>query len=353
MAEVRLGFEERKFIIKCYWKHENIMEVQRQFRRHFHKDPPTRRTIARIRDKFETDGTVHDVHKERSGRPRSSTTPAKENQLLETLHRSPRKSVRQMARETGIPKSSAHHILKRINWKSYIPKLIHALNEDDPDRRAEFCEWYLGKCEEDAAFPSKIVWSDEASFKLNGSINRHNCTYWAPENPHVTMEHHLNLPGVTVWCGISALGILGPFFFDQTVTGDVYLNLLQESVGPRVEEIFGDEEIYFQQDGAPPHYHRDVRAYLEATFPNRWIGRRGSVDFPARSPDLTPMDFFLWGYLKDKVYGSKPATVDELKEEIERQCLAVPNEMIRNAVESIGPRYRLCLERDGRQFEHS
>ena len=64
------------------------------------------------------------------------------------------------------------------------------------------------------------------------------------------------------------------------------------------------------------------------------------------------MDFFLWGYLKDKVYGSKPATVDELKEEIERQCLAVPNEMIRNAVESIGPRYRLCLERDGREFEH-
>ena len=147
MAEVRLGFEERKFIIKCYWKHENIMEVQRQFRRHFHKDPPTKTrrvpedgvvrereretiarmssTIARIRDKFETDGTVHDVHKERSGRPRSSTTPAKENQLLETLHRSPRKSVRQMARETGIPKSSAHRILKRINWKCYIPTLIH------------------------------------------------------------------------------------------------------------------------------------------------------------------------------------------------------------------------------------
>ncbi|CAM1326936.1 Uncharacterised protein r2_g3591 [Pycnogonum litorale] len=66
-------------------------------------------------------------------------------------------------------------------------------------------------------------------------------------------------------------------------------------------------------------YH--VRAYLEAAFPNRWIGRRGSIEFPARSPGLTPTDFFLCGYLKNKVYGSKPATVDELKEEIERQCL--------------------------------
>jgi len=71
-----------------------------------------------------------------------------------------------------------------------------------------------------------------------------------------------------------------------------------ENVGPVIEDMFGHEEIYFQQDGAPPHYHRDVRAYLDATYPNTWIGRRGSVEFPARSPDLTPMDFFSGDILK-------------------------------------------------------
>ena len=108
------------------------------------------------------------------------------------------------------------------------------------------------------------------------------------------MEHHLNLPAITVWCGMSALGIIGPFFLDGTVTDPVYLNLLMENVGPGSEEMFEQEEIYFQQDGAPPHYHRDVRAYLDATLPNKQIGRRGSVEFSVRSPDLTPMDFFFF-----------------------------------------------------------
>jgi hypothetical protein len=117
-----------------------------------------------------------------------------------------------------------HWILKRVHWKSYIPTLIHVLNEDDYDRRFQFWEWYVNKCAEDAAIPNKIVWSDEATFKLNGSVNRRNSTYWAPQNPHIAMEHHLNLPRVTVWCGISAVGILGPFFFNATLTGDVYRN---------------------------------------------------------------------------------------------------------------------------------
>ena len=64
---------------------------------------------------------------------------------------------------------------------------------------------------------------------------------------------------------------------------------------PRIHEQFGDKEFYFQQDGAPPHYHRDVRAYLDKNLPNRWIGQRGNIESPPRSPDLTPPDFF-YGY---------------------------------------------------------
>jgi hypothetical protein len=58
------------------------------------------------------------------------------------------------------------------------------------------------------------------------------------------MEHYLTLPRITVWCGISAVGILGPFFL-TAFTGAVYLNLLQESMGPRIKKMFGDEDIYF------------------------------------------------------------------------------------------------------------
>ena len=302
---------------------------------------------------FETLGTVQNVNKTRSGRPRTSTSPGKEEQVQETLLRSPQKSLRQTARETNISKDSVYRIMKHLHWKCYIPTLIHALNEDDPDRRVQFCEWYLAKCAEDPGFPHKIVWSDEASFKLNGSINRHNCTYWGPVNPQVTLEHHVNLPGVTEWCGISALGIIAPFFRNGTVTGESYLNLLQEFVGPQFSEMFGDDdEIYFQQDGAPPHYHRDVRAHLDAAFPDTWIGRRGSIEYPARSPDLTPMDFILWGYFKDKVYRTKPRTIDALKLEIERRCRDIPKDLFRDVCESLGANYQCCLDNNGHQFEH-
>ena len=90
---------------ECYW----------QFRRKFETDPPMWLTIIRIRKKFEVDGTVQDVHKQRSGRPRTSTSREREEVLLETYRETPGKSVRQAAREKGISKSSVHRILKRAH----------------------------------------------------------------------------------------------------------------------------------------------------------------------------------------------------------------------------------------------
>ena len=55
------------------------------------------------------------------------------------------------------------------------------------------------------------------------------------------------------------------------------------------------QRLWFQHDGAPAHFALDVREYLNNVFPNRWIGRGGPVHWPPHSPDLTPMDFFIWG----------------------------------------------------------
>ncbi|PNF23512.1 hypothetical protein B7P43_G05612 [Cryptotermes secundus] len=119
-----------------------------------------------------------------------------------------------------------------------------------------------------------------------GTVNRHRCVYRAPVNPHVHAGKEVILPGVNVWCGLSSHGLIGPFFFEGTVTGQVYLDMLQTSIFPLEMRDF-----YLQQDGAPPHYHRDVRAYLDDTLPGRWVGRRGAIEYPPRSPDLTPLDF--------------------------------------------------------------
>lgn len=66
--------------------------------------------------------------------------------------------------------------------------------------------------------------------------------------------------------------------------------------------------MWFQQDSAPPHFGVNVREYLNIEFANRHIGRGGPVLWPSRAPDLTPLDYYLWGLIKSLVYSNKPRT---------------------------------------------
>jgi hypothetical protein len=66
-------------------------------------------------------------------------------------------------------------------------------------------------------------------------------------------------------------------------------------------------------DGASVHYGEDVRQWLNAKYPGRWTGRGGPIP---PSPELTPMDFFLWGHLKEQVYAVPPRTVEDLVERL-------------------------------------
>jgi hypothetical protein len=82
--------------------------------------------------------------------------------------------------------------------------------------------------------------------------------------------------------------------------------------------------VIFQQDGDPPHWGRIVRDNLDATFPNRLLGRDGPLAWPPRFPDITPIDFFLWGYVKDKVYATMVTGVEDLKTRI-RDVITIIN----------------------------
>lgn len=80
--------------------------------------------------------------------------------------------------------------------------------------------------------------------------------------------------------------------------------MLENYAFPQFEQIEQESnlKIVFQQDGAPPHFALRVRERLNEKFPGQWIGRGGPILWPPRSPDLSPLDFFLWGYVKDTVY---------------------------------------------------
>ena len=104
----------------------------------------------------------------------------------------------------------------------------------------------------------------------------------------------------------------------HTVNGENYLEILCEVVVPQLQTKPNFDELFFQQDGTSPHYALRVRDYLNKVFTQRWFGRTGSIEWPPCSPDLTPMDFFFWGVVKNKEYvknkEKNPKTVNELKD---------------------------------------
>ena len=91
------------------------------------------------------------------------------------------------------------------------------------------------------------------------------------------------------WCGLSSNGLLGPYVFDETVTGSTYRQMLLDYAWAQLQR----KRLHFQHDGAAPHYAVIVCEWFDEKFPSRWIGRRGPFDWPARSPNLALCNFFL------------------------------------------------------------
>ena len=109
--------------------------------------------------------------------------------------------------------------------------------------------------------------------------------------------------------------------------------------------------MWFQHDGAPPHYDITTRQCLDTMFQDNWIGRGGPVHWPARSPDLTPVDFFLWGHIKAQVYATPPASLDDLKHRIHEACAQIQVTLFQQVEQSMEFRL-LCLGEEGKHFEH-
>lgn len=66
--------------------------------------------------------------------------------------------------------------------------LHQALNNEDYDRRIDYCHWMLGMIRENRELLSEILWTDEATFRSDGNVNLHNMHYWSDNNPHWLRE---------------------------------------------------------------------------------------------------------------------------------------------------------------------
>ncbi|GFU31315.1 DUF4817 domain-containing protein [Trichonephila clavipes] len=156
--------------------------------------------------------------------------------------------------------------------------------------RRRFVEWAQNEIAFVPDFHKRILFSDEERFWLNDYVNKQNCRIWSEANPQVYVETPLHPEKLT--------------------------------------------ELWFQQDGATCHTARATIDLLKDTFGDRLISRFGPVNWPPRSCDLTPLDYFLWVFVKSLVYADKPQTLDHLEDNIRRVIADIRPQMLEKVIEN-------------------
>ncbi|GFW51848.1 uncharacterized protein TNCV_1187801 [Trichonephila clavipes] len=159
-----------------------------------------------------------------------------------------------------------------------------AIHQNDHQARRRFVEWAQNEIAVVPDFHKRILFSDEAHFWLNGYVNKQNCCIWSEANPQVYVETPLHPEKLTIWCALWAA--------------------------------------------------RATIDLLKDTFGDRLISRFGPVNWPPRSCDLIPLDYFLWGYVKSLVYADKAQTLDHLEDNIRRVIADIRPQMLEKVIEN-------------------
>ena len=340
--------EQRVKVIQAYYENgrsnQNAYRALREFFGQFNR--PNVRTIGKIVHKFEQTGSVGDV--KRPAHARTARTAENIATIRDSVAEEPSTSTRRRSQQLHLSRSSMMNIMhKDLHLHAYKVQLTQELKPTDHLKRRQWSEWWQEKATIDDQFPTKIIFSDEAHFHLSGFVNKQNCRIWANVNPRVIVEKPMHPQRVTVWCGLWAGGIIGPYFFQNdaglavTVNGVRYREMITNFLWPELDHM-NVEDMWFQQDGATCHTANETKALLREKFNGRVISHGGDVNWPPRSCDLTPLDFFLWGYLKEKVYVDKPAKIQELKDEIIRHINGIEPQLCLSVIENLHHRMEVC-----------
>ncbi|XP_018574750.1 uncharacterized protein LOC108913653 isoform X1 [Anoplophora glabripennis] len=170
---------------------------------------------------------------------------------------------------------------------------------------------------------------------------------WATENPHEFIETSLHPQKIGIWVAVSRRRIIGPIFFREVINGERYRGILRQAL-----EQMHDDKLrfgYFQQDGAPAHTAAETVRYLEEFYGDRIISRGL---WPSRTSDLTPLDYYLFGRIKNNIFKQRVHTLEDLEVTIHHEIESItPNELER-VFECMKWRINLYLENEGGHFEH-
>ena len=237
----------------------------------------------------------------------------------------------------GISHQSVWRILKSSNLRRKKPKPRPKLTRRHVEARQDFGIIFLANFQN----VHKIVWTDEKRFSLDGP-DAYNFIWWELDRnkePELFKMDSYGKRGVMVHLAFSANRILSCQMIDGTLNGIKYVQLLQNSVIPKVVASHGHDFI-FQQDNAPPHTAKITKEWLEKE-------KIELLDWPAYSPDLNPVEN-LWAIIARRVYTNGIAYTSEdalwnlISEEVENLEKSVISGIIGGMKNRIGKMLKRC-----------
>ncbi len=346
----RWNAEHRAFACETYFrKNDSYVETIRAFRKKFALNPrdpvPSRNTLNLWVRNFRE--TASAGKKKPPGLARSVRTPENAARVQNALVTSPTRSARKQASSLGVSRTSFRRILRDLSFHPYKILITQELKPTDYGQRLKFAQTMKRKLQSGEIERSNLLISDEAHFHLNEFVNKQNCRYYAVDHPKLIHEKPLHSPRVTVWCAVAEWGIVGPYFFEGNVNTESYTQMLHQFLIPELKRRRKLKSTIFQQDGATCHTSKITMAMLRRVFGTRLISRFTKFGWPPRSPDMSTCDFFLWGYLKSRVYVTKPRTLEQLKTNIRREIGLINKAMLKRVYENFEKRLEDCIETEG------
>lgn len=318
MVNDTYSLDEKLSLIAHWYATHSVAMVQRLFYRDYQKTVG-RWVVYRTVKRLQTTGSLNiAIPKDKP----YVLDPEMLEEIKGHLHKET--SIRKVARIVHISPTSvwkaSSRILKLHPYRLHVEK---ELTPADKPLRVNFCKWFKRNAHVEFDL-SDFYFSDESNFYLDGHVNTKNCVYWdargnPPEN-HIT-QTTLNIKKIGVWAALSGTFLVGPYFYDDNMNGAMYRATLDRFHQELVSKMGVNQmqHVWFQQDGASPHTALETREVVRELFASQTVGKFLAIWWPPRSPDITPMDFFLWGYIKEIVFegNDPPTSVAILKAQIQ------------------------------------
>ncbi|XP_011174380.3 uncharacterized protein LOC105206592 isoform X2 [Solenopsis invicta] len=290
--------QQRAFVCERFFITQSYVQAIRDFRIEYSlrpRDPiPSRNSVNLWVKNFRQTATA--TKQKPPGQPRTVRTPENETRVRTSLQRSPRRSAGKHAQALGMSRRSFSRMLKAINFHPYKILITQELKYTDYAARLRFAE------------------------KMKELLDNEEIDQW---------------------------GIVGPYFFQGTINTERYLEMLKTFLIPELKKKRKFYRTFFQQDDATCHTAKKTLDFLREEFGTRLLSRNTEFPWPPRSPDLSVCDFFLWGYLKQRVYANKPRTLDQLRANIRREIAEIKPAMLKKVYDNFKKRLENCIACNG------